>query len=614
MSKRRIPDFAGVALVDILANGVAMLIIVIVLSIAARVEREERYVEQVEEVSTVMSRRFSTSLVLNRLAASLPAQLHDYENSPLDQVFDPALLPILELHSDYVREFYTGYIWTRPALLRDPNTMDDWLEAMSPLTRQRLRVDVYDIGQFYLVISILRDHGVRPAHWHFLPGRLELAHAGRCPPGVSAGDCLEAGVARDADAPALPDFIARGGGGEGLPGQGAGGGGGGWPPEGLSGAGGEGQGLGGDLAGSGGGNSNFPAGASLSGSGGAAGGADGMGGAGGLGGGMGGMGGAGGPGGSGGMGGGMGAGSGGGSASFPGARSGQGSGRGGLFGPGGGFPQGAGGGLRMRIASPDSLDPENAMPLPMDLGSEAGAGGALAALLRFAGELQARYDAGASPSADIQNFRRRIVELLGTPPDLSEAEFQIVQGLAYDIAAFGAMPFDGENPKLAIYHETGEVGADTALAIHPNRLLVEASLLTAPGAEEGWQPQEARPVLSLNSHPGIWRGLQVTLDWDSILLLPPAQQKPGQARWRAVVYIAPELDDFIVGFVLASLDDAGRLHIQGEANRARLSGRVLASPYLAPVFGTRGWLLLLYGVLGLCGLTALLFSAGRLRR
>ena len=32
---RRIPDFAGIALVDILANSVGMLIIVIVISIAA---------------------------------------------------------------------------------------------------------------------------------------------------------------------------------------------------------------------------------------------------------------------------------------------------------------------------------------------------------------------------------------------------------------------------------------------------------------------------------------------------------------------------------------------------------------------------------------------------
>ena len=47
-ARRRMPDFAGVALVDILANGVAMLIIVIVLSIATRAEREQRYAEQTD--------------------------------------------------------------------------------------------------------------------------------------------------------------------------------------------------------------------------------------------------------------------------------------------------------------------------------------------------------------------------------------------------------------------------------------------------------------------------------------------------------------------------------------------------------------------------------------
>ena len=66
---RRIPNFAGVALVDILANGVAVLIIVIVLSIASRFEQEKEYSERIQEVSAVMTREFSTSLVLNRLAA-----------------------------------------------------------------------------------------------------------------------------------------------------------------------------------------------------------------------------------------------------------------------------------------------------------------------------------------------------------------------------------------------------------------------------------------------------------------------------------------------------------------------------------------------------------------
>ena len=117
--RRRLPDFAGVALVDILANGVAMLIIVIVVSIATRVEQEERRAEQADEVAAVMSHKFSTSLVLNSLAASPPARLHDYETSPLDQVYGPELLPILELHPGFVREFYVGAIWTRRALLSE---------------------------------------------------------------------------------------------------------------------------------------------------------------------------------------------------------------------------------------------------------------------------------------------------------------------------------------------------------------------------------------------------------------------------------------------------------------------------------------------------------------
>ena len=74
-SASRIPNFAGVALVDILANGVAVLVIVIVLSIAARAEKEDRYTEKVQEIGVVMTREFSTSLVLNKMAASPPALL-----------------------------------------------------------------------------------------------------------------------------------------------------------------------------------------------------------------------------------------------------------------------------------------------------------------------------------------------------------------------------------------------------------------------------------------------------------------------------------------------------------------------------------------------------------
>ncbi|MCY3973050.1 MAG: hypothetical protein OXF52_02420, partial [Candidatus Dadabacteria bacterium] len=211
-SRRKLPGVAGMALVDILANGAAMLLIVIVLSIAARVEREEFKAEKTREVASVMSRRFATSLVLNRLTASQPAVLHDYEHSPIDQILDPAVMPILELHRDYAREYYSGRVWPRSVLLADPNPMDEWLSSIPPRTRRRLRMDIYDIGQFYVVMSILREYEATPTHWHFLPARLPIAAARRCPPGVAGKDCpaVAAGSGEGGSGQSVGDILASG--------------------------------------------------------------------------------------------------------------------------------------------------------------------------------------------------------------------------------------------------------------------------------------------------------------------------------------------------------------------------------------------------------------------
>ena len=222
---RRLPDFAGVALVDILANGVAMLIIVVVLSITTRMEREERLVERAEEVVTVMSHRLSTSLVLNSLAASPPARLHDYETSPLDAVYGPEVLPILELHRGFVREFYSGAVWTRRALLAGGNPMSAWLSGLGDAARKRIRVDIYDVDQFYVAMSIFREHGIPIRHWHFVPHRISLAEAARCPPGVAAKDCGEGSVLGTEEK--WPELVVRDGRSSAAPGTD-------WPPpEGL---------------------------------------------------------------------------------------------------------------------------------------------------------------------------------------------------------------------------------------------------------------------------------------------------------------------------------------------------------------------------------------------
>ena len=675
---RRMPDFAGVALVDILANGVAMLIIVIVVTIAARMEREERFAEQADEVAAVMSHKFSTSLVLNSLAASPPARLHDYETSPLDQVLDPDLLPILELHPGFVREYYSGTIWTRRDLLEEHNSLGAWLAEFSDERKARLRVDVYDIPQFYLTMSILREHGIRVFHWHFLVGALPLGAAARCPPGVAAKDCPGGGSEAPAPLPQLAlDNRASGGVGDSDSplfeppsgtGRGAGGAGdarnvepdraapspgpmpGGVVP-GMAGSAGAGFGGQGDVAGTAGTRSQPDGGfADARGAGRGAGdgdreaagterglltGPDGAGrsrgfGADGtvdpdaaatLG-------------------------------SFPGARGeggdpfpGPGRGqprRDGQGGAGRGEPPRAGSGsgeagpqFSLRIALPESVRRE----------AQSGSQGVAALeamfgiILHYLGALQDTLDAGGTPSPQIDGFAERILRAFRAPPPSTEAERQIARDLALKFALLPHLGTPAFRPEpLALRPAPPGPRADAVLVVAPNRLNDELGVhrggagpdgeerhprqadgeRPATGASEGAgqaerpdSPGDPAPLLSdllsdrgratlaLNAYPGIWKGLDLRVEPYSVLLMPPEAHEPERTRWRAVAYVTPRLDDFIVGFVFAAVDDEGRLRMQADANRVQIDGRPLFTEYRESAFGSRGWLVSLYAALAL---------------
>ena len=659
---RRMPDFAGVALVDILANGVAMLIIVIVLSIAARMEREERYAEQANEVATVMSHKFSTSLVLNSLAASPPARLHDYENSPLDRFLDPEILPILELHGEFVREFYSGAIWTRRDLLEEHGGLGAWLAGLDAQRKARLRIDVYDIPQFYVTMSILREHGIRVFHWHFLSGSLSVREAARCPPGVAAKDC--AGGEDDTAAPlpqlAMDERGSRGFGGRESPLF--------EPPSGIGdGAGGEGGMAGSARGGAGSAPGPMPGGVVPGMAGSAGAGFDGAGtssasaqagsGAGGgdseaAGSGRGGAGeepgvagmergllsgpeGAGQP-------RGFGADSdiGQGEAatlgSFPNAneggrgpssgrgggraeRGGEGRSRGETASRGGAGQGGEGPQINIRIALPETIR----------RAAQSGSEGlpALEALfgviLHYLAELQGALDSGGTPSPQIDGFAERIQRGFRTPPDLTDAERQVARDLALKFALLphlGTPDFRAD--PLALGTAPRGAHADAVLVVAPNRLndtvgIDRGAAHPQDEAADGEDPDgglgdgthrgRGRVHLALNAYPGIWKGLEIELEPYSVVLVPPEAREPERMRWRATAYITPRLDDFIVGFVFAGMDADGSLRIQADANRARLDGRPLFTEYRESTFGSRGWLVTLYAALA-AGL--LLVAAG----
>ena len=204
-----LPSFAGVALADILANSVAIVIIMIVVMLMTRYEEERDKLEQAEDVSVLLSREIATSFVMNALPTSPPAQLHDYVTSPLDRNPQHATMPIIELHDDHVRDGYTGRVYGRDQLLLQDNDLDRYLASLAPEQLAATRVDVYGIDQFYVAMSIFRKHGLSPLHWHFLGGGEAGREPGRRPAWARTAPPRAADSLGDGPSPAGPNAAPR---------------------------------------------------------------------------------------------------------------------------------------------------------------------------------------------------------------------------------------------------------------------------------------------------------------------------------------------------------------------------------------------------------------------
>lgn len=214
------PPFAGVALADILANSAAIVIIMIVVTLMASHEQEQEKLEQTEDVAVLLSRELATSFVMNALPTSPPARLHDYVTWGPDRNPQQALMPILELHAGFVRDYYTGTMFPREELLRHDNALDAYLGGLRAEQLAAVRIDVYSIREFYITMSILKAHGTAPRHWHFLSRAHGDASGGagaflagrlrrdRSAPGLLAG---ETGAGTNPSSSTLPEDVALAG-------------------------------------------------------------------------------------------------------------------------------------------------------------------------------------------------------------------------------------------------------------------------------------------------------------------------------------------------------------------------------------------------------------------
>lgn len=166
-SKFSLVPFLGIALADILANGVAIIMLLIVVTISSKYQLEQEKLEQVDEIAQVLSRDIASSVVMNNLSASAPAVLHDYEKSAIDLDARHAIMPILQILRTGVRDYYSGHVWSREDLLLQDNSFDAYLDKLDQNQMLRVRTDVYHIDLFYIYMSILKDHKIIPRHWHF---------------------------------------------------------------------------------------------------------------------------------------------------------------------------------------------------------------------------------------------------------------------------------------------------------------------------------------------------------------------------------------------------------------------------------------------------------------
>ena len=567
---RLFPEFAGVALADILANGVAIIILMIVITMMIKHEQEEKRLEQVEDVSVLLSRDIATSAVMNALPTSPPARLHDYRISPLDRNPTHRIMPVIEIHRNHVRNYYSGETVSREHLLLQNNALDRYLKKLNRIQRSYLRMDIYDIQLFYIVMSILKDYDARPNHWHFI---------GYPDGGGSTGNGGEGNGNQPKEESLFEDEEAEGtwhqaGDGkavgakqtqrqnqddqQGVP-----------------------QSAGLDPSASG--LDNYPyddlayqSGASrqqppkdLPGS-----------------------------------------------LSTPANEWTETSD--GIFGalaqmmtkgtPGGfGRPETRISRFRTARASNDNnrrTGQEEQEARSIDAGSMRLL---LPALFEFMHQIQEEADAGGATRLAEYNFVRDLLPLLeqqqvgNSPPKLERLFDQLDALLRVTPDETDATPM--------VKQQTNRTLRGNALSMLLNDRISEVTL-TGNDTQDKREdlPAEVATTLHFSLYPTIYQGVRAPIKKHALLLMHPEQKAPDEFRWRVVTLVSPAVDDFMTAFVYSALGEEGQLLLAAEENALNIADYRVTTNYPITRFRNERWLMMIYGI------PALLLTLSVLRR
>lgn len=511
LRKFELTPFMGIALADILANGVSIIMLLIAITISSKYQLEQEKLEQVDEVTQVLSRDIASSVVMNNLAASPPAVLHDYVNSPSDRDLRHAVMPILELRQDSIRDYYSGHSWSREQLLRQDNPFDFYLDSLDQNQRLRIRTDIYQIGMFYIYMSILKDHDIIPRHWHFSVAK--------------SGDGVHTMPLEQSNNWAK--FLTE----EGDEG----------PGEGLWGR--EQQAATMSMAGS-----EFSEG------------------------------------------------------SYPWDELGNDSEQ--ATGPG--TTRGVEFELRFRLASSEIEEQSGEFDLQ---GSELDQYSLLIAALSYLKFINNELQQGNTVIRALQDMVQHLQRFVQAPLALSPAEQQTIRRLieVQQQRQHDAISDDSNNG-LFIEHQQQSDFQGLAMALQLNQPVTTVNIIGDPKQADylATLPERARVHFHLQHFPELFQGLSMEFLPESILLAPD-YAPDDRWRWYPVFFVYPEFDDFVMGFIYATVSSSGAMRVAAESNHLAVAGYSLQqqrgeapaeSEYLlATVFGVVLLvLLLIYGL------------------
>ena len=555
--RAQFPNFAGVALADILANSVAIVILMIVVTVFVKHEEDQKKLEQVEDVSVLLSREIATSVVMNALPTSAPAVLHHYDTSQLDVNPQPTHMPIIELHGDFVRNYYTGRRIGRDELLLQENSLDKFFAQMTPELLIRTRVDIYSTNLYYIVMSIFKKYAGRlPAHWHFLEYSM--------PPGKGLNKSFVAFQQEEGEGQEEDDFLQevdpqdigqlRTGSGSGEGSQ-------------MS----KSVPLESSLYFAGRSSSNYPyndLGFDLPGN-------------------------------------------------FdrsnmqqfpPGMQSGQrgeeeGGGDSAFLRPGGMGGQQGVTRSRFRSANPDAANIDNFQEwLRMMQGDQMGSQSnpfsfqhLLPALFDYMEDVQANADRGGDLAMlERYDLRNDVVERIYNTrlflPEEQEVFDRIYQGME-------VKPMFKRDYLFVEPVESDEI-VGTALVLDVNQRIAGSTLLHDSNQLDIEEMSgEVSFAGQFGLYPEIYKGLNFGLLEDMIILLPFRQTQTDMFKWRVITLISPEMDDFVTAFVYAKLNDDGQLVIASDENGLSISNLPIVHEFPKLPLQQEKWQVLFYSLL-----------------